>query len=123
VKKTHKMGRFLFFAYREWAINIFKDVSNEDDEFILISNNLLCTKKFIDTIKPDVIFLYGWSWIVPKEIVENYTCLCLHPSKLPKYRGGTPIQNQIMNEEYQSAVTIFKMGVGLDDGDISIKLI
>jgi methionyl-tRNA formyltransferase len=112
------MKRFLFFAYRKWAVNVFNGVNNLDDEFILISNKRLCTKEFIDIIAPDVIFFYGWSWIVPSNIVDNYTCLCLHPSILPKYRGGSPIQNQIISGETVSAVSIFKMGNGMDDGPI-----
>lgn len=114
----NRMKRFLFFAYREWAINIFNKVSNINDEFILISNKNLCTKEFIDTIVPDVIFFYGWSWMVQDNIVDNYICLCLHPSNLPMYRGGSPIQNQIINDEEMSAVSIFKMRGGLDDGPI-----
>lgn len=112
------MKRFLFFAYRQWAINIFNNVSSLDDEFVLISNKNLCTEEFISSIAPDVIFFYGWSWIVPDSIVNNYTCLCLHPSMLPKYRGGSPIQNQMIAGESLSAVSIFKMGSGLDDGPI-----
>ena len=42
----------------------------------------------------------------------------LHPSPLPKYRGGSPIQNQIINGETQSAVTIIEMTDKLDAGDI-----
>ena len=113
-----EMKRFLFFAYREWAVNIFNTINNLEDEFILIPNKNLCTKEFIDSIDPDVIFFYGWSWIVPDDIVNNYTCLCLHPSELPKYRGGSPIQNQIIAGERLSAVSIFKMDGGLDDGQI-----
>ena len=112
------MKRFLFFAYRDWAINIFKNVSTLDDEFILITNKELCNIELINSLKPDIIFLYGWSWMVNEEIINNYTCLCLHPSKLPKFRGGSPIQNQIINNEKESAVTIFKMGMGLDNGPI-----
>ena len=42
----------------------------------------------------------------------------LHPSPLPKYRGGSPIQNQIINGETQAAVTIIEMTDKLDAGDI-----
>ena len=42
----------------------------------------------------------------------------LHPSPLPRYRGGSPIQNQIIRGEKKSAVTLFKMTKNLDDGDI-----
>lgn len=112
------MKKFLFFAYRDWAINIFKDIVNTEDDYILITNKDLCTPEFIDSINPDIIFLYGWSWYVVPEITNKYLCMCLHPSPLPKYRGGSPIQNQIMNDELESAVTIFHMGEGLDDGPI-----
>lgn len=35
--------------------------------------------------------------------------LNLHPSLLPKYRGPTPVQQQILNTEKQSGITIIKM--------------
>jgi methionyl-tRNA formyltransferase len=72
----------------------------------------------IKTFQPDIILWYGWSWIIPASIVEQYDCICLHPSPLPQYRGGSPLQNQILNGEKNSAVTIFKMSSGLDEGDI-----
>jgi len=112
------MNRFLFFGYRDWAIDLFKKISQGKDEYIFIPNKELCKIDLINAVKPDLIFFYGWSWFVTEDIVNNYNCLCLHPSKLPKYRGGSPIQNQIQNGEKISAVTIFKMGEGLDDGPI-----
>ena len=42
----------------------------------------------------------------------------LHPSPLPKYRGGSPIQNQIINGEKVSAVTLFLMDGNMDSGPI-----
>lgn len=105
---------FLFFGYRDWAIDIFKCIKKG----ILIQDKSLCDLEFINTIKPKIIFFYGWSWIVPKEIIDNYLCICLHPSHLPDYRGGSPIQNQIIDGITDSAVTIFKMNNELDQGDI-----
>jgi methionyl-tRNA formyltransferase len=43
----------------------------------------------------------------------------LHPSPLPKYRGGSPLQNQIIRGETKSAVTIFLMDEGIDTGPIA----
>ena len=45
----------------------------------------------------------------------------LHPSDLPKFRGGSPIQNQIINSVKKSAVTIFKINKDLDGGPILKK--
>lgn len=66
----------------------------------------------------DVMLFYGWSWMVPKSIVQDKICICLHPSPLPKYRGGSPIQHQIINGEKESAVTLFRMTDKMDAGPI-----
>lgn len=78
--------------------------------------NLSSIRDFFDS--SDLLLFYGWSWMVPKTFTDNFTCICLHPSPLPKYRGGSPIQNQVIAGEKDSAVTLFKMGEGLDDGPI-----
>jgi methionyl-tRNA formyltransferase len=66
----------------------------------------------------ELVFCFSWSWILSDEIVENYHCICLHPSKLPKYRGGSPIQNQVFDGILESAVSVFKMNSGVDSGPI-----
>ena len=42
----------------------------------------------------------------------------LHPSPLPKFRGGSPIQNQIIRNIKISKVTLFKMNHKMDAGPI-----
>ena len=59
---------------------------------------------------------YGWSWIVSKDLIENFTCLMLHPSPLPLYRGGSPLQNQIIEGKKTSKVSIIIMTEELDAG-------
>ena len=54
-------------------------------------------------------------------LIKNNKCICLHPSPLPKYRGGSPIQHQIINGESLSAVTFFEMTDKLDAGNILYK--
>ena len=69
-------------------------------------------------IKPDLILWYGWSNLVSEKVISNFFSVMRHPSPLPKYRGGSPIQNQIINGETEGAVTIFKMNNEVDEGDI-----
>ena len=66
----------------------------------------------------DIIFFVGWSWMIEKELIQSSKCICMHPSPLPKYRGGSPIQNQIINGEEESAVTFFIMDEKMDHGKI-----
>ena len=42
----------------------------------------------------------------------------LHPSKLPQFRGGSPIQNQIIRGVTKSSITHFLMNEYIDKGDI-----
>ena len=102
-------------AYRDWSLEIYHQVKNE------IKCELITSKEQFSKIefnKKDIIFFLGWSWIIPNDIIQKYKCICLHPSPLPKYRGGSQIQHQIINGETLSAVTFFIMTDKLDEGDI-----
>ena len=71
---------------------------------------------------PEIIFFIGWSWIIDDHLIKSNKCICLHPSPLPKYRGGSPIQHQIINGESLSAVTFFEMTNDLDAGDMDAHI-
>jgi methionyl-tRNA formyltransferase len=109
--------KIIFCAYRNWAINVVNKIDKSFFQYQLIldNNNL---KDNITNFNPDIIFFIGWSWIIPDEIINKYNSICIHPSKLPKYRGGSPIQNQIIDGIDTSALTLFKMNSSLDAGDI-----
>lgn len=119
------MGReikILYCSYRDWAKQILYNIKNEvkncdfKASFIHIENDEQL--KNVDIKKYDLIFFIGWSTIIPERIVKSIPCICLHPSPLPKYRGGSPLQHQILNGENESAVTLFLMDSGIDTGDI-----
>lgn len=42
----------------------------------------------------------------------------MHPSKLPKYRGATPLQTALLNGDDSTAVSIQKVEYEVDSGDI-----
>ena len=102
-------------AYREWALEIYNQVKEEVNCDLITTKEQLNNSQFA---KNDIIFFLGWSWIIPNNIIQKHKCICLHPSPLPKYRGGSPIQHQIIKGESLSAVTFFKMTDKLDEGPI-----
>ena len=113
------MNSILFCGYRDWSRKLFQDVKDTIIEYFCVYvDDKESLDEMIHKYNPKYIFFIGWSWIVQKNIIENYQCICLHPSPLPKYRGGSPIQHQIINGEDESAVTLFLMDDGLDTGDI-----
>ncbi|MEA2019471.1 MAG: methionyl-tRNA formyltransferase [Campylobacterota bacterium] len=75
----------------------------------------------VDTIKslePDMIIVAAYGQILPKAILDIAPCVNLHASLLPKYRGASPIQQCLLDDEKFTGVTAMFMEEGLDSGDI-----
>ena len=114
------MKKILCVGYREWALNIYNKIAQNynDGDVTIIASHDEYNDFFVKEYNPDFILFYGWSWMISEDIISNYKCIMLHPSKLPKYRGGSPIQNQIIRGEENSAVTLFLMNEKMDSGPI-----
>ncbi len=78
-----------------------------------------------ELLKIDIDFLIvvDFGFFIPKRILNwpKIACINIHPSDLPKYRGSSPGQFVILNNEKQSAVTVMKMNEFFDQGDIVFK--
>jgi len=74
--------------------------------------------KQIKELKPDFIIVAAYGQILPKEILDIAPCINLHASLLPKYRGASPIQESLLNDDIYTGVTSMLMEEGLDSGDI-----
>jgi len=83
-------------------------------------NNLKNEAENIKKLNPDFIVVAAFGMILPKEILDIAPCINLHASLLPKYRGASPIQSAILNNDKFSGITAMKMDVGLDTGDILV---
>jgi methionyl-tRNA formyltransferase len=110
-----ELSKFLYVSYRDWAdktyFETFLNIPRVKTNFDLmnyIKNN----------VSLEYIFFIGWSELISEEILKDYTCFCVHPSLLPLYRGGSPIQNQIIDGVLDSGVTLFKMNNKIDAGPI-----
>lgn len=71
-------------------------------------------------MKPDLIVTAAYGQILPKELLESprLGCINVHASLLPKYRGGAPIHQAVIDGESETGVTIMYMVEKLDAGDI-----
>ena len=70
--------------------------------------------------KPDIVVCKAFGEIVPKEFLDypKYSCINIHFSILPKYRGAVPIQKAILDGEKETGISIMLMSEGLDEGDV-----
>ena len=76
--------------------------------------------KSILELKPDIIITCAYGQIIPKEILDypKYGCINVHSSLLPKLRGGAPIHKAIIDGYKETGITIMKMSLKMDAGDI-----
>ncbi len=83
-------------------------------------NNLkdVSMQKTIEKLNPDFIIVAAFGQILSKGILDIAPCINLHASLLPKYRGASPIQQAILNDDKYAGVTSMMMEEGLDSGDI-----
>lgn len=71
--------------------------------------------------KPDLIVVVAYGLILPKKLVETITCINLHPSSLPKWRGAAPMNYPILNGEKETDICIMQMEKGLDSGPVYLR--
>ena len=76
--------------------------------------------QWIKSLNPDIIFCFGWSNLLKKDILTlaPMGVLGFHPSKLPKNRGRHPLIWALALGLKKSASTFFFMDEGIDSGEI-----
>ncbi len=76
--------------------------------------------EWIKSLKPDVVFCFGWSSLIKKEVlsISHLGVIGYHPTKLPQNRGRHPIIWALALGLKSSASTFFFMDEGADSGDI-----
>ena len=110
-----------------YASQLFEKLNNRPNETWLFVTN----KSYFDSlniqrtsnheVKDNIIkiFFFHWNYIVPKSIYNYFDCINIHTSNLPDGKGGSPIQNQILDNILISKVNALRMSDdGLDAGPI-----
>lgn len=84
-------------------------------------------KEHVDDVlryEPELILTCAYGQFVPVRILEypRYGCINIHPSLLPKYRGGAPIHHAVMGGETETGVSLIQMTKAMDAGDIYARV-
>lgn len=90
-------------------------------EVIFIKQKHELTLEFLTEVSPKFVFFPHWNWLVDETIIENFDCILFHTAPLPFGRGGSPIQNLILEEVKETPVCALKMTKKLDSGPIYCK--
>ncbi len=105
-----------------WGRDIFESrLTQYPGRWELITDPDNLTMDKLEAAAPSKLFFLHWSNIVPKDILEQYECICFHMTDLPYGRGGSPLQNLIVRGVKQTQLTAFQMTEELDAGPIYLK--
>jgi methionyl-tRNA formyltransferase len=110
---------FLVSKNTPWSKKLYSTISRE------IECKWFSDKSYKDKLReldPDWIFFFHWSRIVPEDIYKNNRCVVIHTGNLPRARGGSPLQNQILDGIIESKVNAISMEEEVDSGDVYCSL-
>ena len=81
-------------------------------------------QELVADLNADVMVVVAYGLILPKAVLDmpRLGCVNVHGSLLPRWRGAAPIQRSLWAGDAETGVTIMKMDVGLDTGDMLYKL-
>ncbi|MEG0379299.1 MAG: methionyl-tRNA formyltransferase, partial [Eubacterium sp.] len=78
----------------------------------------------LKVLSADIFVVAAYGQILSEEILfmPPMGSINIHGSLLPKYRGAAPVHRAIIDGEKESGVTIMKMDIGMDTGDMLSKV-
>ena len=116
--------KFIIATLKSWNIELAKILKEQvsiQHEMIIIDDKMDLKLDKIKSFNPDYIFFPHWSYIIPKEIFENYTCIVFHMTDLPFGRGGRPLQNLIVRGMKETKISAIKVEEEIDSGPVYLK--
>ena len=141
---TKKQPKIIFIGTSSFAVPALENLIEDNRQVVLVvtaqdkpagrKNKLtpspikeIALKYNLNILQPEkisqaktVIIVASYGQIIPKEILAlpKKGALNLHPSLLPKYRGPSPIQSAILNNDQITGITIIQMDEKMDHGPI-----
>jgi methionyl-tRNA formyltransferase len=124
-KKVLEEGRNLSLIVRQPNDSFDEDILFLSDKFKVPSISFTDpnSKEALNTLSsylPDLFILAGYGLILRSEClrIPRLYSINLHGGKLPYYRGSSPLNWALINNEKSVGISILKVDDGIDTGDI-----
>lgn len=98
----------------------------QDNDIDVVTPKTVNTEEFVNKLKEldiDYIVVVAFGQMIGNVLLEAYPdrIINLHPSKLPEYRGASPMQFSILNGDKITSATTMLIEKGMDSGDILMQ--
>ena len=111
-------------THKSWNIENARKMQKKyqhEHEIIIITDRAELNSVMLMGFNPDCIFFPHWSYMIPAEIYEGYTCVVFHMTDLPFGRGGSPLQNLVVRGFRETMISAIKVVKEVDAGPIYFK--
>jgi len=110
--KPSDRGKLVYSPIKKYAVDnnikVYQPIKFKEEYKEILKDN------------PELVVTCAYGQILPQEFLDypKYGCINIHGSLLPKLRGGAPIHRAIMEGYSKTGITIMKMALKMDAGDI-----
>jgi methionyl-tRNA formyltransferase len=110
----------IFITEKNLNTKVLTSLKKKKINFTLMKKIDTSLEKKIKNENYDLLISAGFPLIFSEELINSskFGTINLHAGKLPNYRGGSPLNWQIINGEKKIGISIVKMCKKLDAGDI-----
>ena len=114
--------RYVVTGAKTWNSQVFDEViARYPGDWRFVGGLEDLTLEMVRNFDPQYIFFLHWSWRVPAEIYQSYECVGFHMADLPYGRGGSPLQNMIMEGNRHTKLSALRMVEEMDAGPVYLK--
>jgi phosphoribosylglycinamide formyltransferase-1 len=96
------------------------------DAFVFTREQFYQTNEVLHKLKErnvNLIVLAGFLWLIPVELIKNFTIINIHPALLPKYGGkgmyGMKVHQAVVeNKDNESGISVHYVNENYDEGKL-----
>jgi methionyl-tRNA formyltransferase len=104
-----------------WCRDAFQRLSEIPGQWHFLSNPSELSPDALAALNPKYVFFLHWSHKVPEAITSAFECICFHMTDVPYGRGGSPLQNLILQGHEATKLTALRMTQEFDGGPVYLK--
>lgn len=119
-KKGFKILK-IFLSHKNLNQNIYRELDKKKINYQIVKKKQLNYLNYrVKKMLPDLNIIAGFPYIFPKKLISTakFGTINLHSGPLPQYRGGSPLNWQIINNEKFIKFTIIKINKNIDEGKV-----
>lgn len=120
LKKKNITIKKIILSKKNLNKKLIKRIKKIKISFKIVTNKILHKNSNLLSDKVDLFILCGFPYIIKKNLynLPKFGTLNLHAGPLPHYKGGSPLNWQIINGEKRIGLSVIKINSKIDDGPL-----